>query len=564
MACALSSSFERDVRASSRLLQGTFSDFTDSGTFNGDKYASVVSEMGAPTAVNQEAVQAAVEIIMTRFTGIAIIIEEAVKAAVEILTARFRGCFDRKFADFQLELSVKDKEIESLKLQLEVFKSEQSALLGHYEPEGKSMEDSATAQAAENENELFSMKEEVQNGGDLEKESVASLQEDKGRVTEQGCRYAEDEHSVINLPVHGDGGLWHQFVQIKEETEYPDTALIKEEICEEGALNPKIQGSELESCCMSENESPSLQPASAYGSPEADVPVRQMSIHRRCCSPQLPNDREQQEIKTPARDSNRKAQLSAAQQSHNSSAQVKDEICEEGSVNTKRQSKALQSGCNTEEEFLKLQSANPEMRKLARPTSIRRRRCTPQLLSIGEEHGRAETLLWKKRTEKPASRKTQRKDQTSNVTQTGSNLQEHKATTDECVQHSAIPALTVAEMDTTKSSQCNQSSMAPHQCPICGKRFTMKRYLAKHHRIHTGETFLCSECGKRFLKKYHLQQHEKTHAGDKPFSCAQCGKQFGRKYYLQQHQRIHTGEKPYGCSQSPEVHNGKITFSIIN
>ncbi|XP_039621559.1 uncharacterized protein LOC120537027 [Polypterus senegalus] len=317
MACGLFSSFERDVRASSRLLQGTFSDFTDSGTSNADKYASVVSEMGAPTAINQEAVQAAVEIIMTRFTGIAIIIEEAVKAAVEILTARFRGCFDRKFADFQLELSVKDKEIDILKLQLEVFKSELSALQRHHEPEGKSMEEAATAQAAENENELFSMKEEVQNGGDLEKESVASLQEDKGRVTEQSCRYAEDEHSVINLPVHGDGGLWHQFVQIKEETSTPDTALIKEEICEEGALNPKIQGSELESCCMSDNESPSLQPASAYGSPEADVPVRQMSIHRRCCSPQLPNDREQQEIKTPARDSNRKAQLSAAQQSHN-------------------------------------------------------------------------------------------------------------------------------------------------------------------------------------------------------------------------------------------------------
>ncbi|XP_028671147.1 zinc finger protein 567-like isoform X2 [Erpetoichthys calabaricus] len=588
MACGLSSTFERDVSTSSRLLQGTLSDFTDSGTFNADKHASVVSEMGAPTAVNKEAVQAAVEIIMTKFTGIAIIIEEAVKAAVEILTARFRGCFDRKFADFQLELSVKDKEIESLKLQLEVFKRELSALQGHNEPEGKSMEEAATAEAAENENELFSMKEEIQNGGDLEKESVASLQEDKGRVSEQSCRYEEDEDSVINLPVHGDGGLWHQFVQIKEETSTPDTALIKEEVCEEGTVNPEIQGSEVESCCMSGNESPRLQTASAYGSPDADVPIRQMSIHRRCCSPLLLNDREQQEIKTPMRDSNRKGRLSAAQRSHKSSSQVKDEICEEGSVNTKRQSNSLQSGYDTEEDFLKLQSANPEMRELARPTSIRRRRCTPQLLSIGEEHGRAETLLWKKRTEKPTSRKTQWEDRASNSTHTGSNLQEHwgsfitsayqpsplskshgscqehpqhgeemskptflpVATTDECVQRSAAPALAVAEMGTTKSPQWIQSSMAPHHCPICGKRFKMKRYLNRHQRIHTGEKpFCCSECGKRFLKKYHLQQHEKTHAGDKPFSCAQCGKRFGRKYYLQQHQRIHTGEKPYGCSQ---------------
>ncbi|XP_028671150.1 zinc finger protein 397-like isoform X4 [Erpetoichthys calabaricus] len=485
MACGLSSTFERDVSTSSRLLQGTLSDFTDSGTFNADKHASVVSEMGAPTAVNKEAVQAAVEIIMTKFTGIAIIIEEAVKAAVEILTARFRGCFDRKFADFQLELSVKDKEIESLKLQLEVFKRELSALQGHNEPEGKSMEEAATAEAAENENELFSMKEEIQNGGDLEKESVASLQEDKGRVSEQSCRYEEDEDSVINLPVHGDGGLWHQFVQIKEETSTPDTALIKEEVCEEGTVNPEIQGSEVESCCMSGNESPRLQTASAYGSPDADVPIRQMSIHRRCCSPLLLNDREQQEIKTPMRDSNRKGRLSAAQRSH----------------------KNLQEHWGS---FI---------------TSAY------QPSPLSKSHGSCQ--------EHPQHGEEMSKPTFLPV-----------ATTDECVQRSAAPALAVAEMGTTKSPQWIQSSMAPHHCPICGKRFKMKRYLNRHQRIHTGEKpFCCSECGKRFLKKYHLQQHEKTHAGDKPFSCAQCGKRFGRKYYLQQHQRIHTGEKPYGCSQ---------------
>ncbi|XP_065083065.1 zinc finger protein weckle-like [Ochlerotatus camptorhynchus] len=48
-------------------------------------------------------------------------------------------------------------------------------------------------------------------------------------------------------------------------------------------------------------------------------------------------------------------------------------------------------------------------------------------------------------------------------------------------------------------------------CPVCGKGFTLDRYLRQHSIIHTGLfPYECSYCGKKFNNKWSMKTHEKN------------------------------------------------------
>ncbi|XP_062565053.1 zinc finger protein 613-like [Armigeres subalbatus] len=50
-----------------------------------------------------------------------------------------------------------------------------------------------------------------------------------------------------------------------------------------------------------------------------------------------------------------------------------------------------------------------------------------------------------------------------------------------------------------------------HVCPVCGKGFTLSRYLRQHAAIHTGQLpYECSFCGKKFNNKWSMKTHEKN------------------------------------------------------
>ncbi|XP_053146160.1 zinc finger protein with KRAB and SCAN domains 7-like [Hemicordylus capensis] len=101
----------------------------------------------------------------------------------------------------------------------------------------------------------------------------------------------------------------------------------------------------------------------------------------------------------------------------------------------------------------------------------------------------------------------------------------------------------------TKTSARLPKGMGKHKCLICGKGFTRKSSLNRHHLIHTGvKPHKCSDCGESFYRKTNLLAHEVIHAEEESYNCSDCGESFKPTWGLVSYQRDQTGEKLYRCS----------------
>ena len=91
-------------------------------------------------------------------------------------------------------------------------------------------------------------------------------------------------------------------------------------------------------------------------------------------------------------------------------------------------------------------------------------------------------------------------------------------------------------------------SRKPHECEVCGSRFTTLYGMQGHKRAkHDGIRFACSYCDYKATTRSHLKKHEQSvHEGVR-YPCDKCGYQSSTRQTLKKHQEsIHDGIK-FSC-----------------
>lgn len=105
----------------------------------------------------------------------------------------------------------------------------------------------------------------------------------------------------------------------------------------------------------------------------------------------------------------------------------------------------------------------------------------------------------------------------------------------------------------SKTHEPDYSPDKRHICDLCGKAFIRKHRLKKHMLAHEGVfNFVCMFCQKGFLEKVSMENHIKAwHTLEKTSAslCDVCGKSFTLQRYLTIHLRSHSKEKPYNCDE---------------
>ncbi|XP_070158112.1 putative zinc finger protein 56 [Polyergus mexicanus] len=102
----------------------------------------------------------------------------------------------------------------------------------------------------------------------------------------------------------------------------------------------------------------------------------------------------------------------------------------------------------------------------------------------------------------------------------------------------------------------------PHECPMCGKRFTASSNLYYHRMTHYKEKpHKCDECGRSFPTPGDLRAHGYSHTGNWPLRCPVCNRGFCKVGALHHHMKSH-GDHSYRCNiynqKPPMINNLRI------
>uniref|UniRef100_A0A1Q3EZ42 Putative c2h2-type zn-finger protein n=1 Tax=Culex tarsalis TaxID=7177 RepID=A0A1Q3EZ42_CULTA len=85
-----------------------------------------------------------------------------------------------------------------------------------------------------------------------------------------------------------------------------------------------------------------------------------------------------------------------------------------------------------------------------------------------------------------------------------------------------------------------ESGVLTHKCHICGKMIRGPNGAFKYHLSLHGTSekkFVCTICGKGFTLQRYLRQHGMTHSEEFPYACSYCGKRFNNKWSMRTHEK---------------------------
>ncbi|KAE8282593.1 hypothetical protein D5F01_LYC20004 [Larimichthys crocea] len=89
----------------------------------------------------------------------------------------------------------------------------------------------------------------------------------------------------------------------------------------------------------------------------------------------------------------------------------------------------------------------------------------------------------------------------------------------------------------------------PFSCSVCGKKYTIYKYLIQHMSAHSGEkpSSCTAECDKRLCYSHRLKSDAGRLTEQNLFSCSVCARKFTQRGYLTQHMARHTGKVRFRC-----------------
>ncbi len=141
--------------------------------------------------------------------------------------------------------------------------------------------------------------------------------------------------------------------------------------------------------------------------------------------------------------------------------------------------------------------------------------------------------------------------------------EEEVDTGEEARQENAASSLTnlippEAHKDDLAPSQ-HKTSVGPHDCPDCEKKFKFASSLIAHRVIHTGERpHRCIDCGRCFSFRQSLDRHRHMHKTGRKYSCVTCGETFHSLSARTEHKKSHITDVVYTCHQCNKKFNWKL------
>ncbi|XP_047430709.1 zinc finger protein 11-like [Mugil cephalus] len=115
--------------------------------------------------------------------------------------------------------------------------------------------------------------------------------------------------------------------------------------------------------------------------------------------------------------------------------------------------------------------------------------------------------------------------------------------------------------DSLASSQ-RKTSVGPHDCPDCEKKFKFASSLTAHRVIHTGERpHRCVDCGRCFSFRQSLDRHRHTHKTGCKYDCIICGETFGSLSACTEHKQTHMEDGVYTCHRCSKTFNWELPLA---